>query len=93
MIHGGFMVVISHAFVSYPGHFIPIAIAYGNVETASKGLRREFRDEVVQVSEGLFTYKGSMIKITHVPFIDLLFLRNLGQLLRIIHEIQANPPK
>ena len=87
------MVVISHAFVSDPGPFTPVAVAFGSVETACKGLRSEFRNEIVQISEGLYVYRGSMIKVTHVPFIDLLFLSNLGQLLGIVNELQANKPK
>ncbi len=87
------VVVISHMFISYPGDFVPILVAHGNVETASKGLRKELGNKLVQVSEGLFTIDGSMIKVDHVPFVGLSTPHNTGQVVDIVNELKARLPK
>lgn len=78
------MVVVLITFVSHPGDFEPVCISYGSVETASKGLRREFRDEITETSPGVFRYKNAIVKIVHVPFIDVLHESDSGQLRELI---------
>lgn len=84
------MVVVSVTFVSFPGDFEPVCISYGNVETASKGLRREFRDEITELSPGIFRYGEALIKIVHVPFINFLQEEELRQLRELVSAMRRS---
>ncbi|HRH26806.1 MAG TPA: hypothetical protein PLZ99_01455 [Parcubacteria group bacterium] len=84
------MVVVLHAFVSHPGGFEPISISYGNIETATKGLRRQFGDSLQELSPGLFKWGDSLLKVVHAPFIDLFHLNESGELRDIVSELQKS---